>query len=64
MDAAGIPFKNACTPLDTVKKSNVFFTVASFGKPSINYRESDDVFRLESPFYLVYHDDRSRAKIL
>lgn len=26
------------------------------------YQESDNVFSIESPFYLVSHDDRSRAK--
>lgn len=38
--------------------------ITEIGKPFIIYRESNDVFRVESPFYLVYQDDRSRAKIL
>lgn len=30
----------------------------------MNYQEKDDVFHLESPFFLLFPDDRSRAKIL
>lgn len=31
-------------------------------RPFMIYQESDNVFSIESPFYLVSHDDRSRAK--
>lgn len=34
------------------------------GKTFIIYRRNDDVFRLESPFYLEFNDNRGRAKIL
>lgn len=30
----------------------------------MNYQEKDDVFHLESSFFLLFPDDRSRAKIL